>query len=97
MIHYNCETKSFLINGKNYSYAVYINRAGFLQHIYYGRKIEENDLAYLVKTHGAAAEPAPEDLNMDLATDVMPSECGSFGRGDFRPATVIVKQTKRLL
>lgn len=92
MIHYNCETKSFLINGKNYSYAVYINRAGFLQHIYYGRKIEENDLAYLVKTHGAAAEPAPEDLNMDLATDVMPSECGSFGRGDFRPATVIVRR-----
>ena len=92
MIHYNCETKSFLINGKNYSYAVYINRAGFLQHIYYGRKIEENDLAYLVKTHGAAAEPAPEDLNMDLATDVMPSECGRFGRGDFRPATVIVRR-----
>ena len=92
MIHYNSENKSFLLSGKNYSYAMFINRTGFLQHLYYGRKIEESDLAYLIKTHGAAAEPNPEDINMDMTTDWMPSECGSFGRGDFRPATVIVRR-----
>lgn len=92
MIYFNSETKSFILSGKNYSYAVFINRAGFLQHLYYGKKIDESDLAYLVKAHGAAAEPDPEDLNMDMTTDYMPSECGSFGRGDFRPATVIVRR-----
>lgn len=78
MIYYNSETKSFLLSGRNYSYAMFVNRAGFLQHLYYGRKIEESDLAYLIKTHGAAAEPNPEDINIDMTTDWMPSDCGSW-------------------
>ncbi len=92
MIHYNLENKGFLLSGKNYSYAMFVNRTGFLQHLYYGKKTEERDLDYLIKSHGAAAEPDPEDINMDMTTDYMPSECGSFGRGDFRPATVIVRR-----
>ena len=93
MIYYNSETKSFLLSGKNYSYCMYINRAGLLQHLYWGKKIGAEDAAFLVAAHGLPAAPNPDDLNRDMATDGMPSECGSFGRGDYRPATVIVRQT----
>lgn len=39
MIYYNSQTKSFLLSGRNYSYCMYINRAGLLQHLYWGKKI----------------------------------------------------------
>ena len=92
MIYYNSQTKSFLLSGKNYSYGMYINRAGLLQHLYWGKKIGAADAAFLVAAHGLSASPNPDDYNKEIATDGMPSECGSFGRGDFRPATVVVRR-----
>ncbi len=92
MITYLSETKGFLLNGKNYSYALFVNSAGFLQHLYYGKKIEEGDLAFLVKAQGENLSPNPDDFNAAMATDSMPSECGSFGRGDFHSATAVIKR-----
>lgn len=92
MINFDKRAKCFLLSGKNYSYAMYVNRAGFLQHLYYGKKLRESDTAYLLSGRGASAEPNFKDVNMDMATHGMPSECGSFGKGDFHSATVIVRR-----
>ncbi len=92
MIIYETQSKTFLLSGKNYSYCMCINRAGLLQHLYWGKKIDTADAAFLVAVRGLPASPNPDNSNMDMATDGMPSECGSFGRGDFRPATVIVRR-----
>jgi len=91
MIIYDSQKKCFILNGKNYSYCLYINKAGFLQHLYYGKKIKECDLAFLIKEHGEKVEPQIDDINMDMSLDYMPSECGAFGHGDFRSATVILR------
>ena len=48
MIFYDEHGKSFLLCGKNYSYAFYVNGAGLLNHVYYGAKITAGDLNYLV-------------------------------------------------
>ena len=92
MITYEAQSKCFLLSGKNYSYCMYINRAGLLQHLYWGKKIGAADAAFLVAAHGLPASPNPDDYNKEIATDGMPAECGSFGRGDFRPATVVVRR-----
>lgn len=92
MITYEAQSKCFLLSGKNYSYCMYINRAGLLQHLYWGKKIGAADAAFLVAAHGLPASPNPDDYNKEIATDGMPSECGSFGRGDFRPATIVVRR-----
>lgn len=92
MIIYDSLTRCFLLNGKSYSYAMYVNGADYLQHLFYGGKIEKKDLGFLVEKHGKKNKFNPEDVNMELLTDRMQSECGSFGRGDFRSATVIVKR-----
>lgn len=92
MISFDGCTKTFLLSGKNYSYGMYINRAGLLQHLYWGKKIGAADAAFLVAAHGLPASPNPDDYNKEIATDGMPSECGSFGRGDFRPATIVVRR-----
>ena len=81
MIIYETQSKTLLLSGKNYSYCMYINRAGLLQHLYWGKKIDAADAAFLVAAHGLPASPDPNDVNGGMATDSMPSECGSFGRG----------------
>lgn len=92
MIIYDSEKKCFILNGKSYSYCFYINKAGFIQHLYYGKKIEKCDLDFLIQEHGKKVEPNIDDINMDMSLDYMPSECGFFGRGDFRSATIIVER-----
>lgn len=92
MIYIDKLSDGFILSGRNYSYAMFVNRAGYLQHLYYGKKIGESDLAFLIKTQGEKLFPNPEDINADMLTDCMPSECGFFGRGDFRSATVIAER-----
>lgn len=92
MIYFDSRLNAFLLSGKNYSYAMYVNRAGFLQHLYYGKPVAKSDLAFLIAGLGTKAEPDPDNINMDMSTDGMPSEYGSFGRGDFRSASAIIKR-----
>lgn len=92
MIIFNEDRCSFYVSGKNYTYCMYVNSAGFLQHLYYGKKVKPKDCEFLTSEHGAAYAPDIGDVNFDMATDGMPSEIGSFGRGDFRSATVICER-----
>ena len=92
MITYGSRDKIFLLSGKNYSYCMYVNRMGILQHLYWGRKIAAADACFLKAQRGVAAEPSEGDRNADMATGGMPQELGSFGRGDFRSATVVVRR-----
>lgn len=51
MIYYNSQTKSFLLSGKNYSYCMYINRAGLLRHLYWSKKIGAAMSRYRYASH----------------------------------------------
>ena len=83
------ENKVFLISGKRYSYALYVNAAGYLQHAYYGKKIEMHDLKYYIGNIGVSYEPKKDDINYDMSFDTMPSEYGFFAHGDFREPTAV--------
>ena len=89
MIKFEKTTQAFLLSGKNYSYAMYVNRHGLLQNLHYGAKIEENDLDFLARVVGAEDVPAAEDVNKELQYNRLPSECGFFGHGDYREPTVL--------
>lgn len=91
MIKYIAEYKAFLISGKDYSYAMFVNRVGMLQQLHYGKPISETDILALLEIHGYRSEPG-NDPNGDMCTDYMPSECGSFGKGDFRPTTLVIRR-----
>lgn len=93
MIYFNEQTKSFLLSGKNYSYAMRITQTGYVQHVYYGDKITATDLPYLTgESYGDHIAPKPWDNNYELMSDCIGMEIGSFGRGDFRQASTIIKR-----
>lgn len=84
--------KVFLLKGKNFSYAMYVNACGFLQKLHYGAKISEADLQYFISHIGDTYVPDPENANADMALDAMPLEYGSYGRGDYREPTVLIER-----
>lgn len=90
MINYQKDSRTFILNGKNYSYVMYVNGGGFLQHLYYGKQLKESDTAYLIRTYGEPCELKHSDGWWDVHSNEMPGEWGSYGRGDYRDPTVIV-------
>lgn len=90
MIRYNEQSKTFVLYGKGYSYAMYVGAGGFLQHLYYGKTLPETDTEYLLRQYGAPHELQSADGWQDVRSNEMPSEWGGYGRGDYREPTVIV-------
>ena len=82
--------KTFLLHGKNYSYAMYVLESGFLQHLHYGGKVTQADLDYLIAIGDTNAPHI--DMNMDMAFDRMLSEYGFYARGDYREPTAIFER-----
>lgn len=89
MISFDEKAKAFLLNGKNYSYAMCVNRLGALQNLHYGGRVGTEDLPYLVATVGTEKVLDPANVNRDASYDQLPSECGFFGHGDYREPTLI--------
>lgn len=79
----------FYLCGKRYTYAMYVNAAGYLQHAYYGKKVDFSDIEYCVAQISNRFEPKKDDINADSKFDVMPSEYGFYAHGDFREPSVI--------
>ncbi len=90
MIH--ADGKKFLLQGKNYGYAMCVTETGFLQHLHYGGKITEADLQYLIGI-GKSTAPDPADVNKDMALNLMPGEFGFYAHGDFREPTAVFERT----
>lgn len=93
MIIYNSDLRAFLLQGKDVSYVMYVGEAGFLQHLYFGAKLSEADLPFLVAYHGDATCPRSRDFNIDQAHEYTMNECGFYARGDYREPTVIVRRS----
>ncbi len=76
--------KTFYLESKDTSYVFRINENGFLNHLYYGKRIAREDLTYSVylvdRGHGSniAGRPRYESLNVYM------NECPTYGRSDYR-------------
>ncbi len=91
MIDYCSKTRTFTLNGKSFSYIMYVNEVGMLQNVYYGASVANDE--YLTRVCAYGRSPKPDDLNRDYVQDYVPFEYGAYGRGDFRaPSAVIVRK-----
>ncbi len=84
MIYFNEDIKTFYLESKNVTYAFCVNQYGFLQHLYYGKRIEREDLNYTVylvdRGHGSNISGAPRNHSLN----VYANECPTYGRSDYR-------------
>ncbi len=91
MIEFISKNNAFLLQGETFSYAMMVGKSGFLQHVYFGKKIDEQDLDYLTK-QASILSPNEDNINMDTVFGYMPSEYGLFARGDYREPAVIAER-----
>jgi len=93
-IRYNEKTKSFQLDTKASSYVIgIVDAEGFVGHAYFGKKLGEDDVTYLMR---AAEHPFTPDCNSrDRLSflDCFPMEYPTGGVGDFRESAVVVRSS----
>lgn len=84
------ETNTFYLDGKNVTYAFFINQFGYAEHLYYGNTIGHDDLTYL-RGRGCGSRDATVpgyDGGGINSYHYFPSELAFFGTGDYREPAV---------
>ncbi len=72
------------------TYQMKISELGYLLHIYYGSRIDDEDLSGLLTHYDRGFSPNPNVAGRDrtVSLDVMPQEFSSAGVGDFRVSSI---------
>ena len=94
-IAYNEKNKTFYLESKGVTYAFCVSEYGFLNHLYYGKRIPQEDFGYSVvlrdRGHGCAL---PEAKRREHSLNSFANEFPSYGLSDFRESMVAVFDEK---
>ena len=85
-ILFNQETKVFTLQTKNSAYQMKVADYGVLLHLYYGKRIDDCDLSYLIQRtdRGFCGNPYELQTDRTFSLDYFPQEYSCFGIGDYR-------------
>lgn len=93
MIIYHAENGLFHLQTQEFSYVMQVLDNQQLVHRYFGKKVNHfssgNKITYLDR----AFSPSPISGNRTFSLDVLPLECSSNGLGDFRMASLEVRNS----
>lgn len=76
--------KSFVLQAKETTYILRIRKDKYLEHVYYGSKIEKPVISQMVKDKGRASFNANPDDDVTFSLDTMRSEYPAYGNTDLR-------------
>lgn len=83
-IFYNEKDKAFKLRANNTDYMMKVCEEGYLAHVYYGNKVPDEDLTYLLRLDESPFTPATNDRDRASFMDTLPFEYPCFGPGDYR-------------
>lgn len=84
--------KKFLLSGKGFSLAMFVDGQGYLQTLHFGGEINKSDLNFLTAHAGKIQEPPADNVNRENYLDGMPSECPFYGRVDTAEPMLIISR-----
>ena len=92
-VRYIDSKKTFLLQTRNSAYQMKISEYGYLLHLYYGERLEDEDLGYLIQMQDRGFSPNPNEAGNDrtFSLDVLPQEFSSDGSCDYRLSSIEVK------
>lgn len=91
MILFNKENNTFYLETEKTSYIMRILDNDCLYHCYYGNKIARDDMQYYNLFHYVGFSQISTVEGKETSFDVLPQECPTRGRGDYRTPAVVVK------
>ena len=91
-ISYNERNRVFKLDTANTSYCIgIVDDENFVGHIYYGRKLTEDNLAYLMRIMEGPFVPSENNRDRLAFMDSFPMEYTGSGLGDYREGTLEVR------
>ena len=91
MIYFSEKHQVFKLDTPNTSYVIGLADQKFVGHIYYGNKIADMDLAYLLRTEAPPFVPSVNEREKVSFLDSFPMEYSFGGTGDFRESCIEIK------
>lgn len=89
------KTRTFTLQTKDTTYQMQVGKYDYLLHLYYGKKVEDTSLSYLIQSidRGFSGNPyeADSDGDRSFSLDTLPQEYSTFGVGDFRTSCLQVE------
>ncbi len=94
-IVWNKQDKTITLYTNNSSYQMKIDSHNVLLHTYYGKKIEDMDMSYLINYRDRGFSGNPYELHKDrtYSLDNLPQEYSTFGGGDYRQPGIKLRQS----
>ncbi|MCM1040583.1 MAG: alpha-galactosidase [Roseburia sp.] len=91
-ITYNEQNRIFKLDTAHTSYCIgLVDEENFVGHAYYGRKLADDSLAYLMRTKEAPFVPSENNRDRTSFLDTFPMEYTGNGLGDYREGTLGVR------
>lgn len=91
-ISYNEQSRVFKLDTVHTSYCIgIVDEENFVGHIYYGRKLAEDDLVYLMRTGEPPFVPSQNNRERTSFLDTFPMEYTGNDLGDYREGTLEVR------
>lgn len=88
MIYFDDQTKTFYLESNNITYAFCVNRYGFLQHLYFGKRIDREDLTGGVYLPGRGHASNIAGASRVNSLNEYKNECPTYGRSDYRESAL---------
>lgn len=89
-IFFNQNTKTFTLNTQNTQYRMAVVSDGYLAHLWYGGKLPDEDLIYLLRFDESPFTPETNNRERGSFMDNLPFEYPCFGIGDYRESAIAV-------
>lgn len=83
-IQYNEKERSFCLTAKDTTYMLKVAEGEYLAHVYYGKKVIDSDLTYLLRLDENPFTPSKNNRDKAVYMDTLPFEFPCHGLGDFR-------------
>lgn len=94
-IYFDEQTRIFYLESKNTTYAFGIHECGFLQHLYYGKRVGRDELRYIASTGATCMSLVlPGNYEKPVMYQHLSAEFPAYGRGDFREPAYAVRDEK---
>lgn len=87
------ENTIFTLNTAHTTYQMKSDWYGTLLHTYYGKRVPEADLSYIIEYNSCSFSGMPGEAKerWNYSPDTLPQECSTFGCGDYRTTMIAVR------
>lgn len=83
--------KVFLLNTKNTTYGIAVTDGMYLNHLYYGKRLEDTNIRYLLRENEPPFVPSINQREKNSFLDMAPMEYPETGMGDYRESAFCVR------